>query len=89
MESAEWVLCLGVYGEELIVSIRTRRREGGAGQLAQAIVGDQGAAGGHGAMAGGHIPLWGRQPKAVATRLNQRALRHLNIPTDHKGQPLV
>ena len=89
VEGAEWVLCLGVYDEALIVSIRTRRREGGAGQLAQAIVGDQGAAGGHGAMAGGHIPLRGRQPKAVATRLSQRTLRHLNIPAEQKGQPLV
>lgn len=89
VEGAKWVLCLGVYAEELIVSVRTRRREGGAGQLVQAIVGVQGAAGGHGAMAGGHIPLRGRHPKRLATRLSQRALRYLNIPVEHQGQPLV
>lgn len=89
LEGSEWVICMGHYQDELILAIRTSNRGGGAGQLAQAIVGNQGMAGGHGAMAGGHVPLSGKEPKRLAARLSRRALRYLNIPPEVKGKALV
>jgi nanoRNase/pAp phosphatase (c-di-AMP/oligoRNAs hydrolase) len=53
----------------------SRRR--GAGQLAQAIVGDHGTAGGHGTMAGGQVPLGSEEPWQLARRLGQLALQYL------------
>ena len=89
LEGSKWVVCLGVYQDKLILAIRTRNRQGGAGQLAQAVVGQQGTAGGHGVMAGGHVPLKGREPKQLAHRLGQRALHHLHIPPETKGRRLI
>lgn len=83
------MICTGVYQDELILAVRTRNHRGGAGQLAQAMVGNQGAAGGHGVMAGGHVPLNGREPKQLTHRLGQRALHHLNIPAETKGKRLI
>lgn len=82
IEGCEWVMCLGVYQDELILAIRTRSPQGGAGRLAQALVKEQGAAGGHGVMAGGHIPLQGRDPKRLAYRINRAALQYLNISAE-------
>jgi nanoRNase/pAp phosphatase (c-di-AMP/oligoRNAs hydrolase) len=89
LQGCEWVICLGVYQDELILAVRTRQRGGGAGQLAQAMVRQQGTAGGHGSMAGGHLPLNGREPKRLAGRLTQLALQHLGIEFATKGVPLL
>jgi nanoRNase/pAp phosphatase (c-di-AMP/oligoRNAs hydrolase) len=89
LEGSEWVICMGVFEDNLLLSIRTRNRKGGAGKLAQAVVGNQGIAGGHGSMAGGQIPLNGREPKQLAGRIRHRALQHLNIPSKVKAQSLV
>ena len=89
LEGSEWVICMGVYQTELILAVRTRNRQGGAGQLAQTVVGNQGTAGGHGEMAGGHVPLNGREPKQLAYRLGQRTLHHLNISLETKGKRLI
>jgi nanoRNase/pAp phosphatase (c-di-AMP/oligoRNAs hydrolase) len=89
LEGIEWVIFTGLYQNELILAVRTRNRQGGAGQLAQLIVGGQGLAGGHGSMAGGHVPLNGKKPKLLARRLGQRALQHLNVAANVAGQPLI
>jgi len=89
LEGCEWVICLGVYQDNLILAIRTRSPEGGAGRLAQAMVDRQGTAGGHGIMAGGQIPLRSRDPKRLTSRLIQEALRHLNIPVETRAKRLV
>jgi nanoRNase/pAp phosphatase (c-di-AMP/oligoRNAs hydrolase) len=89
LAGSEWVICLGVFEKELILSIRTRNRHGGAGRLAQAIVREQGTAGGHGTMAGGQIPLNGREPKRLATRIGQRARQYLEVAPEVQGQSLV
>ena len=77
LEGAQWVVCIEAYKEELILSVRTRERRGGAGLAVRAIVGKQGTAGGHGTMAAGHVPLNGRDPDELAQELVKRALRHL------------
>jgi nanoRNase/pAp phosphatase (c-di-AMP/oligoRNAs hydrolase) len=89
LQGSQWIICVGVFEDKLILSVRTRSRTGGAGKLAQAIVGNRGIAGGHGSMAGGHIPLNGRESKRVAARIRQRALQYLNVAPEVKGQLLI
>lgn len=89
LEGAQWVICTGVYQDTLILAVRTRSRQGGAGTLVQNIVGDQGTSGGHGTMAGGQIPLRGEDPMQVASQLSQRSLKHLKVAMDAAASPLI
>jgi nanoRNase/pAp phosphatase (c-di-AMP/oligoRNAs hydrolase) len=89
LQGTQWVICLGTYKEAMILAVRTRSRRGGAGQLAQAVVGARGNAGGHGAMAGGHIPLQGADPDEVAQQLRRHALEHLKVTPETAGRPLI
>ena len=82
LRGIQWAICIGMYKGELILSIRTRSGRPGAGQLAQAIVGKQGTAGGHGRMAGGQVPLRGANPEQLAYDLVQRALEQLKVPAE-------
>ena len=88
LRGMQWAICIGIYRHELILSIRTRSGKSGAGQLAQAIVGEQGTAGGHGSMAGGQIPLRGADPGSLADELVGRALVRLGVPGESVAQPL-
>lgn len=81
MQGSRWVVCIGVYHDSMILSVRTYNRRG-AGQLVQQIVGARGSAGGHGAMAGGQILLRGDNPAALAQQLTQQILAYLNISPD-------
>ena len=95
LRGMRWAICIGIYRNELILSIRTDSsiRTGigkpGAGQLAQAIVGEQGTAGGHGTMAGGQVPLRGADPEQLAHELVRRALQRLSISAEDAREPLV
>jgi nanoRNase/pAp phosphatase (c-di-AMP/oligoRNAs hydrolase) len=89
LEGIQWTICMGCYEDDLILAIRTRSRRGGAGTLVQEIVGNLGTAGGHGTMAGGNVPLRGQAPDQVALQLGQRILRHLGIPPEIQGKPLL
>jgi len=89
LEGSQWVIGTGAFENDLILSVRTRSRRGGAGRLAQAMVADQGSAGGHGSMAGGQIPLNGQDPKRLAIQIRRRALEYLNIAPETKGHALV
>ncbi len=87
LEGAHWVICVGCYEETLYLSIRTRL--GGAGRLAQSMVGGMGSAGGHGVMAGGQIPLLDRSLEATVALLRQQALTFLELPAGSPGLPLM
>jgi nanoRNase/pAp phosphatase (c-di-AMP/oligoRNAs hydrolase) len=89
LEESRWVVCMGVHQDVLILSVRTQSPTGGAEELVQAIVGDEGTAGGHGPMAGGQIPLKDRDPEKVVHLLRQRALRVLQVPPQVKGERLI
>jgi nanoRNase/pAp phosphatase (c-di-AMP/oligoRNAs hydrolase) len=89
LEGIRWVICLGAYNDDLVLAVRTRSRRGGAGQLAQDIVGERGTAGGHGAMAGGQIPLGGELAEQSARQLGRRALDLLNVATETVGRSLI
>lgn len=88
LQGIQWVLCIGVYNDNLHLAARTRNRKGGAGQFVRAIVGAMGIAGGHGSMAGGYVPLTNGDPEALAQRLQQMALEYLKIPPTTPGRPI-
>jgi nanoRNase/pAp phosphatase (c-di-AMP/oligoRNAs hydrolase) len=87
LRGVKWVICLGVHREELILSVRTRRR-GGAERLVQDVVGDRGTAGGHGSMAGGQIPLCDHDPDPLAVELGRLALSSLQVE-EATGEPII
>jgi nanoRNase/pAp phosphatase (c-di-AMP/oligoRNAs hydrolase) len=92
LQGARWAVCMGVYKDDLIVSIRARPPrmrgvEGGAGSLVQSIVGEAGTAGGHGTMAAGHVPLYGRDPAELSRQLSQQVLLSLGVRDE--GKPLL
>ena len=76
-------MCMGVYNDSLILAVRSRSRRTGAGKLVQAVVGGLGMAGGHGTMAGGHVPLHGADPALLAERLGQKMLAYLKVPPSY------
>jgi nanoRNase/pAp phosphatase (c-di-AMP/oligoRNAs hydrolase) len=79
LQGVKWVICMGEYNRELILSVRSRSQRFGAGKLAQTIVGSIGTAGGHGTMAGGHIPLLNLDPDQIRTDIINAALRYLKL----------
>ena len=89
LERAKWVICMGVYENILILSVRTRGRDGQAGQLIQAIIEGRGSYGGHGTVAGGQVPLYGEDPVQLADRLSEKALRYLKISLTETGETLA
>jgi nanoRNase/pAp phosphatase (c-di-AMP/oligoRNAs hydrolase) len=89
LEGTQWVICMGVYHDNLHLAVRTRRHKGGAGKLVQAIVGERGTAGGHGVMAGGQIPLKEEDPQHLAQTLGQQALKYLKVPEGLAARPLL
>ncbi len=89
LEQIEWVVCLGVYQDILLVAVRTPNPWSDAGALAQAIVSQDGAAGGHTTMAGGQVSLKGRDPDELAAVLSQRAKRHLGLDLGVVGRTLI
>jgi nanoRNase/pAp phosphatase (c-di-AMP/oligoRNAs hydrolase) len=54
-EGARFVLCLGQYEGSAYLSLRTEASEARAGSMMRHIVGNDGAAGGHGTMAGARL----------------------------------
>jgi nanoRNase/pAp phosphatase (c-di-AMP/oligoRNAs hydrolase) len=89
LRGMRWAICTGVYKDALILAVRSQSRTMGAGQLVQAIVGDEGTAGGHGTMAGGQIPLQGRSPELLASLVGQRALEYLGLSESSTGKGLL
>jgi len=54
-EGARFVLCIGQYGGSAYLSLRTEASDARAGSVMRHIVGAEGAAGGHGTMAGARL----------------------------------
>ena len=89
IKDIQWVICTNACQEDLFVSVRSTLPEGGAGRLIKDIIGPEGTAGGHGMMAGGQIPLAGKNPLEVSSTVHQRALQLLNIAEGITGKPLL
>jgi nanoRNase/pAp phosphatase (c-di-AMP/oligoRNAs hydrolase) len=54
-EGAQFVLCCGRWGKQIYVSMRTEPSQRRAGGLMRQLIGNEGAAGGHGTTAGGRL----------------------------------
>ena len=90
LKGVKWVLCTGVFRDELILSMRSRSRKKGAGQLISKIIGDIGTAGGHGNMAGGHIKLGKTvDPEKLAADLEISMLTMLKGTHEIENHPLI
>lgn len=89
LEGTRWVICTGVFEDQLILAVRSRSQRGGAGRLAQAIIDGRGTAGGHGSMAGGEVPLHGSDPAQLAKQISRNARQHLHIDLDLLGESLL
>lgn len=88
LRGVDWVMCMGVYEDQLTLSVRTNSQHG-AGQLIQSVVGELGSAGGHGSMSAGQIPLDGQNPEILSHRLKERVLKYLEVGPDVPAQKLV
>jgi nanoRNase/pAp phosphatase (c-di-AMP/oligoRNAs hydrolase) len=89
LEGTEWVVCLGAYDDDMYLSVRARSGDADAEQMATAIVGGEGSAGGRNTLAGGQVPLAGREPQELAGILRRRVLDYLEVPAEVKAEPLV
>jgi nanoRNase/pAp phosphatase (c-di-AMP/oligoRNAs hydrolase) len=84
-DQAKFVLCGGRYGTRAFLSLRTDASESRAGSLMREIIGAEGAAGGHGTMAGGrlHEPLeTDAQLNSAFDRIVGRLLTAVGAPGD-------
>jgi nanoRNase/pAp phosphatase (c-di-AMP/oligoRNAs hydrolase) len=90
-EEVDWAVCAGLYGERLILSMRTSLPQGRAGEMLRQVVGKLGRAGGHHRRAGGFVQLPSTAPSAiddVQSELRRRLLKALHID-ETRGQRLV
>jgi nanoRNase/pAp phosphatase (c-di-AMP/oligoRNAs hydrolase) len=90
-EEVEWALCAGIFGDQLILSIRAAVSDGKAGEKLRKVVNGMGRAGGHDRRAGGYIRLPSTSTSAIEDmqrELRRRLLKALNID-ECRGQRLV
>ncbi|MCZ2341193.1 MAG: DHH family phosphoesterase [Bacteroidales bacterium] len=90
-EKVDWAVCGGVYGNSLILSVRSALADAKSGDLLRQVVGNLGKAGGHDRRAGGCIPLASIATSAVEdvqAELRRRFLKALKIE-ECRGQRLV
>jgi nanoRNase/pAp phosphatase (c-di-AMP/oligoRNAs hydrolase) len=91
LEEVDWALCAGVYQDQLLLSLRSKRPRARAGEMLRQVVGKLGRAGGHDRRAGGSIPLASTSPSAIEqmqSELRRRMLKALHIE-ECRGQRLV
>lgn len=89
LQGVMWVICIGVYKGDLILSVRSRNQRYRAGNIARVIIGDLGTAGGHGTMAGGQIRLGKQDPNQLSQQLTRKALEYLKGDGSLTGSPLT
>jgi nanoRNase/pAp phosphatase (c-di-AMP/oligoRNAs hydrolase) len=90
-EEVDWAVCAGVFGDSLILSVRSAKANAKSGELLRQVVGRLGKAGGHDRRAGGCIKLQSTAPSAVEelqAELRRRFLKALKID-DVRGQRLI
>jgi len=87
-EGARWIVCMGLFDDEVVVSVRTNDIKGNAGLVVREVVGGLGTGGGHSLMAGGRVPLDGQSPRDVVRELRRRFLRRLG-QDDREGEKLI
>jgi nanoRNase/pAp phosphatase (c-di-AMP/oligoRNAs hydrolase) len=91
LEDVCWSICLGIFEDRLVISVRTDVANARAGRLVRGIVGRNGTAGGHDTMAGGRIHLSNATPAQRIAELHAlvpRFLEELGV-AEVKGSPLL
>jgi nanoRNase/pAp phosphatase (c-di-AMP/oligoRNAs hydrolase) len=89
LQGVKWFICVRVYKDDLILSLRSRSRKIGAGNLAKQVIGNQGVAGGHGTIAGGQIRINNQNPYQLSNQITKIALQHLKGDSSVVGIPLI
>ena len=87
LDGIQAALCTGYHNATLYLSLRTAIGKD-AGSMVQEIILPPGKAGGHGTIAGGQIPLDGKNAKSVAMELERRFL-NLMGESAVEGEPLL
>jgi hypothetical protein len=90
-DQVTWCLVSGIFGNRLILSLRTSDKEHAAGEIMRRLIKGIGEGGGHHTKAGGFIPLENGSPTEIErhrTTLRRRLLRALGIRMS-RGQRLV
>lgn len=76
LEGMAWSACLGFYGDQLFISVRTTDAEANAHEVVRRAMGALGAGGGHEMLAAGRIPAGGLN-RAKRLRLRDEVVRRL------------
>lgn len=74
LQGTQAVLCMGLYRGTLQISLRTEPMGQNAGAIIQQVVLPPGTAGGHEMMAGGQIPLTGKEVEVLLEDIERRFL---------------
>ena len=74
LQDAHAALCLGQHGDTLHISLRTEPMGQHAGNIIQKLILPPGKAGGHGTMAGGQIPITGKEIETLLADIESRFL---------------
>ena len=77
MEDVSWAICLGIFEDRLVISVRADKLNAQAGRMVRAIVGKNGTAGGHDIMAGGRIHMPNATPAQRIAELHALVPRFL------------
>lgn len=77
LEDIEMVLTMGMYNNDMIISMRSNRHDMNAGDVLRHLVTGIGAAGGHGMMAGGKVEIASPTPADVEEMENLMTERFL------------
>ncbi len=79
MEDVSWAICLGIFEDRLVISVRADKPNAQAGRLVRSIVGKNGTAGGHDTMAGGRIHVPNASPAQRIAELHGLVPRFLQM----------
>lgn len=87
LEEIEMVLCMGLYTDEMVLSMRTIRHDCNVGKIIKTLVVGRGTAGGHGMMAGGKVDHVSSSLKDMLDVENMLTIRLLNALGMPKVKP--
>ncbi|HWI40329.1 MAG TPA: DHH family phosphoesterase [Verrucomicrobiae bacterium] len=88
LEGVEVSFVMGMYSDELVLSMRTIRHDLNAGEVMKLVVDGKGVAGGHGMISGGKITAVGGAADSIMAELTLRLLGHLGKDGE-EGRRLV
>ncbi len=90
LNGIQFVLSMGVFESELILSTRSRSRTIGADNLVQELIKGRGTAGGHGVMAAGHLYIkTGEDSEDLAAEIEKKAVVYLKQTEDVPWKALL